>query len=58
MFKKLKKFLVLVPCMVVGFFLFSGSKAMAGDAVLINAVDTIVIGEENKENTYFFHQYR
>ena len=54
MFKNLKKFLVLIPCMVVGFFLFSGIKTLAADAVLSNATNKVVIGSDSKENTYYF----
>lgn len=53
MLKSLKKFLVIVPCMILAFFLFSGVKTMAKDAVLIGA-EKEVIGAESKENTYYF----
>lgn len=53
MFKNLKKFLVLIPCMVVAFFLFTNSKALAGDAVLLGA-DSVTVGSQSKENTYYF----
>lgn len=53
MFKNLKKFLVLIPCMVVAFLLFTNSKALAGDAVLLRA-DSVIVGSRSKENTYYF----
>lgn len=56
MFKNLKRILVLIPCMVVAFFLFSGSDALAatkGDAILTNGEKTVV-GVSNKKNTYYF----
>ena len=53
MFKNLKKFLVLIPCMVVAFLLFTNSKALAGDAVLMGA-DSVTVGQQSKENTYYF----
>ena len=57
MFKNLKKILVWIPCMVVAFFLFSGTRAEAaktkGDAILVNG-EKEVIGTGGKKNTYYF----
>lgn len=53
MFRKMKKAVVLIPCMIFAFFLFNGTKAIAGNAKLIGA-EVINIGNSNKENTYYF----
>lgn len=53
MFRKMKKAVVLIPCMIFAFFLFNGTKAMAGNAKLTGA-EIITIGNSNKENTYYF----
>ena len=54
MFKSLKKIFVLIPCMVLAFFVFSGVKALAGDAVLLDSSVVTVGKKESKENTYYF----
>lgn len=53
MFRKMKKFVVLIPCMIFAFFLFSGVKAMASNAKLKDS-EIITIGDAKKENTYYF----
>ena len=53
MLKSLKRIFVLIPCMIFAFFLFSGVKTLAADAVLLDS-NSITIGQDNKENTYDF----
>lgn len=54
MFRKIKKFLIWIPCMVLAFFLFSGVETLAatkGNAILLN--ETKVVVGEGKANTYY-----
>ena len=51
MFRKMKKLIVLIPFMVLAFFLFNGVKAMAGNAKLVDS-EVVIVGDEKKENTY------
>ena len=49
MFKSLKKFLVLIPCMILGIFLFNGVKTLAAEAVLMDSKE-VSVGQEK----YYF----
>ena len=53
MLSNIKKFLFIIPCMILGMFLFNGTDALAADARLLDA-NKVVIGAKNKENTYYF----
>lgn len=54
MFSRLKKMLIIVPCMIFGLFLFNDVSALAADAVLLES-NKVVVSEENvKQNTYYF----
>ena len=53
MFRKMKKVLFVVPCMIFCFFLFSGSKTLAADAKLLDST-AVYVGSQNKANTYYF----
>lgn len=57
MLANLKKMLVFVPCMILGLFLLNNASVSAADAKLLDA-NKVVIGEENRENTYYFTNSR
>ncbi len=58
MLRSLKRALCIIPCMIMAFLLFTGVKAFAIDAKLVGEFESIVIGEENRENTYYFSNSR
>lgn len=51
---KLKKALIIIPCMVVGLFLCSTAKISANEAVLIDGNETYVGDASSKDNKYYF----
>lgn len=53
MFKNLKKMLFLIPCMILG-MIFVGSMNVSAINTEVVGVKSIVLGENNKENKYFF----
>lgn len=53
MFNSLKKIWFLIPCMILGLFLFNGEKTSAREVVLLDA-DPIYVGSESEENTYYY----
>lgn len=54
MFANLKKMLIIIPCMVIGLFLFANVSVSAADAVLLESKKVVVDEENKKENTYYF----
>ena len=55
MFGKLKKILVLIPCMILGLFLLNSVKVNAATGYVASDYETIQIGEESsKDNIYYF----
>ena len=54
MFKKMKKYLLLIPCMIFGMFLFSNSNVSANEARLVNSVGSVYVGDQVKDNKYYF----
>lgn len=54
MLRNLKKMLILIPCMILGLFLLSNSKAFALEWGVVGA-ESVVIGEgTGNETTYYF----
>lgn len=53
MLSNIRKFLFIIPCMILGIFLSSGIETLAADAKLLDS-NKVVIGNESKENTYYF----
>lgn len=54
MMTKLKKALIIIPCMVFGLFLCQTAKISANEAVLTNGKFTYVGDSSMKENKYYF----
>lgn len=54
MYSKLKRLFILIPCMIIGLFLFSYAEVEATEATLGSAVSSVYVGKENKDNIYYF----
>lgn len=54
MFAKLKKFMILIPCMILGLFLCAHVKVEATELALASSTSVVIGEEENKENKYYF----
>ena len=53
MFKKIKKYLLIIPCMVFGMFLFSNVDVSANEAKLMRSTP-VYVGDQTKSNRYYF----
>lgn len=53
MFKKIKKYLLVIPCMVFGMFLFSNIDVSANEAKLLRSTP-VYVGDQTKSNRYYF----
>ena len=53
MFKKMRKYLLVIPCMLFAMFLFSNSRVLANEATLLNSTSHYV-GDQKKANKYYF----
>lgn len=54
MFKKIKRFFILIPCMVLGMVLLNSMEVSAKRDPSVVDANTIYVGEENLENKYYF----